>query len=86
MGWEAVSACSCGGSMLPTMAQCVLATPVTSPGLAWPRAAPWAPCSSAESSWLHLLAQMWLLPRGIFAEDLEEHIQPSMEKGEWSSC
>ena len=49
-------------------------------GQRWPCAAPWAPRSSAESSWLHLPARMWSLLPGIFAEEMEDHVQPSWKR------
>lgn len=58
----------------------MLAAPVASPGPAWPCAAPWAPRSSAESSWLHLPAWMWSLLPGIFAEEIEDHVHPSWKR------
>lgn len=81
VGWEAVSACSWGQHA----ARSGTVWSGHACGISWARmaaAAPWAPCSSAESSCLHLLARMSPLPRGVFAEDSEEHIRPSVEKGE----
>lgn len=60
--------------------KCVLAAPVASPGPVWLCAASWAPHSSPESSWLHLPAWMWSFLPGIFAEEVEDHVQPPWKR------
>lgn len=57
----------------------VLAAPVASPGPVGLCAAPWAPRSSAESSWLHLPPRMWLLLPGIF-EEIKDRVHPSWKR------